>query len=81
MGDRMRAVELELEDSLFAMIEAMARERGISVRELIRELVAMSTDDAVDSDGILGMLADDPELADALSEQALGARERDPLRI
>ena len=77
----MRAVELELEDSLFAMIEAMARERGISVRELIRELVAMSTDDAVDSDGILGMLADDPELADALSEQALGARERDPLRI
>jgi hypothetical protein len=70
-------------DQLFTEIKALApRERLRLVERVIHDLTDGGEVEAAPGDpgAILGLFADEPELMDEVSEAAMVARERDPLR-
>jgi len=76
----MKRIDVNLDDPLYDRLESMAKDQGMGVEELVRKILDAKTDLSNGGDAILGMLADEPDLADAISEQAMLARERDMLR-
>jgi len=76
----MRTVDVGLDDAVFDRIDSMAREEGLDVVQYIKKLIEGKTEGSGANDAFLGMLADQPELADAISEQAMISRERHTLR-
>lgn len=77
----MKTVELSLDDAVFDQVARKASERGLSIGDLLTQLIGDEVDHANGEDAFLGMLADEPALAEAICEQAMSARERDPLRV
>lgn len=72
----MRTVELEIDDQTLELAERTARARQCTVGQLFRNLLEKMPS----GDPWLGMLADEPELADTVVEAAMAARETQPLR-
>lgn len=70
-------------DQLFSEIKTLApRERLRLVERVIHDLTSAGDVEAVFNNpgAIVGLFADEPELMDEVSEAAMVARERDPLR-
>jgi hypothetical protein len=70
-------------DQLFTEIKTLApRERLRLVERVIHDLTAGGEAETAlgDPGTIIGLFADEPELMDEVSEAAMVARERDPLR-
>ena len=76
----MRTVELELDDRTLELAELAARTRQCTVGQLFRDLLEKLPLSRPLGDPWLGMLADEPELADSIVEAAMAARETQPLR-
>jgi hypothetical protein len=71
----METIELQLDEQTLARLRQLAESRHIAPADLIKEMVARAV-----SDPFLGMLADEPELIDQVTEEAMRAREEHPLR-
>jgi hypothetical protein len=72
----METIELQLDDQTLARLRRLAESRRIPAEDLIKEMVVQAV-----SDPFLGMLADEPELIDQITEEAMQAREeRSPVR-
>ncbi|MBI4950747.1 MAG: hypothetical protein HY908_01830 [Myxococcales bacterium] len=66
---------------LLQAIRALPRaDRLRLVERVVHELASTETPER-SSGGVIGLFADEPELLDAVSEGAMQARERDPLRL
>jgi hypothetical protein len=76
----MRTVELELDDRTLELAERAARARECMVGQLLRDLLERLSSNRQVADPWLGMLADEPELADFVVESAMAAREMQLLR-
>ena len=76
----MQTVELELDDRTLELAERAARARQCTVGQLFRDLLEKLPSSRPLADPWLGMLADEPELADSVLEAAMTARETQPLR-
>lgn len=76
----MRTVELELDDRTLELAEQTARARQCTVAQLFRDLLDKLPSNGPRADPWLGMLADEPALADIVVEAAMAAREMQPLR-
>ena len=76
----MRTVELELDDRTLELAERRAQARQCTVGQLFRDLLDKLPPSRPPGDPWLGMLADEPELADFVVEAAMAARETQPLR-
>ncbi len=76
----MTTVEIKLDDGALARVERAAREKGLPIGDFIAKLITEEAAALERGDVFIGMLADEPELADAIAEDAMRARERDPLR-
>lgn len=77
----MRTIELELDDRTLELAERAARVQQCTVGELLRDLLEKLPGDRSQADPWLGMLADEPDLADFVLESAMTARETQPLRL
>ena len=77
----MSQVQLELDDEILARAERLALERGMTIEQLFAKLVEQASR-PVDSapDQVLGLFRDEPDLMDQVTEDALRAREEQPLR-
>jgi hypothetical protein len=71
----METIELQLDERTLARVRQLAEYRRIAPEDLIQEMVTRAM-----SDPFLGMLADEPELIDQVTEEAMRAREEHPLR-
>jgi hypothetical protein len=72
----METLELQLDERTLARVRQLAEYRRIAPEDLIQEMVARAVNDP-----FLGMLADEPELIDRVTEEAMQTRElRSPIR-
>jgi len=73
-------IELTLEQK--KRLAALAAQKGATWQQVLDEAlnVPFNGDAAVGADGITGLFADEPELADAIADDAMATRESDPLR-
>ncbi|MGA2034501.1 MAG: hypothetical protein ABSG68_19820 [Thermoguttaceae bacterium] len=76
----MRTIELEIDDRTLELAEQAARARECTVSQLLRDLLEKLPSNRQVADPWLGMLADEPELADFVVESAMEARQTQPLR-
>ena len=76
----MRNISISLDDPLFEQVERAAHQRGRDVNGFVMALIEDNVGPTGGGHAILGMFGDEPELAEAVCERAMRARERDPLR-
>src|SRR5690348_12058799 len=79
--EAMPTIQLQIDKETLEKAQQLARNRHVAVEDLISELIGQLTTAAATDDPFLGMLADEPELADQVTELAMAARERDPWRV
>jgi hypothetical protein len=75
----MQHIEVALDDHEFAQAATRAQEAGISVEEWVRDFVRQAAAPTQPTDPLFGLLADEPELADAL-DAVVAERGSRPLR-
>ena len=75
----MKMISISLDEPLFEQVERVAHEQGRDVDDFLVGLIEAKVRPA-GGDPFLGMFGDEPELAEAVCEEAMRARERDPLR-
>lgn len=80
LGGEMPTVERELDDRTLELAERAARAQRCTVEQLVRDLLEKLASSRQVEDRWLGMLADEPDLADVVVESAMAARETQPLR-
>jgi hypothetical protein len=76
----MKRIELELDEETLERARQLAAARQCSLEELIKDLLKQTEAHKPLQDPYLGMLADEPELIDRVTESAMEAREEHPLR-
>jgi hypothetical protein len=76
----MKRIELELDEETLERARQLAAARQCSLEELIKDLLKQTEAHKPLQDPYLGMLADEPELIDRVTESAMKAREEHPLR-
>jgi predicted transcriptional regulator len=76
----MKRIELELDEETLERAQQLAAARQCSLEELIKDLLKQTEAHKPLQDPYLGMLADEPELIDRVTESAMEAREEHPLR-
>jgi len=74
-------VELVLPKSTYMTLRQAAEQRKKTEAELVTEAVQMYLTQWANSDPLLGLFADEPELMDSVTQQAMQDRERVPLRL
>jgi hypothetical protein len=73
-------IQLELDDQTIELARGLARARNCSIEELLKGFLLRASElSKAADDPLLGMLADEPELADKITAMAMERRER-PLR-
>jgi hypothetical protein len=77
----MTIVKLDLDNETFESIKRIATRRRATVETLIQDLVQRLVAIETTDDPLLGMFAQEPDLMDAVTAAAMGARETDPLRL
>jgi hypothetical protein len=77
----MTIVKLDLDNKTFESIKRIAIRRRATVETLIQDLVQRLVAIENTHDPLLGMFAQEPDLMDAVTTSAMGARETDPLRL
>ncbi len=75
----MAKIELELNDAVLERARRLAETRHSTLDNLINDVLDQTTAQA-ESDPLLGLFAEEPELVDQLLESAMQAREKHPLR-
>jgi hypothetical protein len=83
----METIELKLDKETLKRAREVAASRGVSVEELVRELVSHAAEKAPNGgaqqveDPLWGMFRDDAEVLDQIVEEAMQARARNPFRL
>ncbi len=77
----MTVLELHLDEQTIERVHDLAARRHSTIEALIIKLVKMLAEGAAVGDPLLGMFAQEPELLDVVLENAMMARETDPLRL
>ena len=77
----MTIVKLYLDDQTFERIKQIAAGRRATVETLLQDVVRHLVTIETTADPILGMFAQEPDLMDAVTASAMGARGTDPLRL
>ncbi len=77
----MTVLELHLDERTIERARDLAARQHLTVESLIGEIVKRLTTKIVVEDSILGMFSQEPELMDAVLENAMTARETDSLRV
>lgn len=72
----MKTVEIRIASDVYERAEALARSRQCSVEELVSRLIVQADERHETRDETMGLFADDPDLIDAVVEQAMADRER-----
>ena len=73
---------VEMDDQTLAQAESLARHRGVTVEQLLAELVEQASRPLGGAgEQVLGLFGDEPDLMDQVAEDALRSREEQPLRL
>ena len=72
----MQHIEVILDDNEFAQAAGRAKEAGVSLEAWIRHLIRHAAQPAYPTDPLFGMLADAPDLADAIDAVVAERRSR-----
>ena len=72
----MEKIDLQLDEQTLERARRLAESRHCTLEELIREAIEQLGVTKAASDPFLGMLADEPELMDQVTELAMRAREK-----
>jgi len=73
-------MNVRLDDATFARAQELAAARHCTVEELLRDLVLDGRVATNCTSGLVGLLADEPELVDQILEDVYRTRETQPLR-
>jgi hypothetical protein len=77
----MDTVVVELDPQTSERARRLARARGTTVTALLQSLITQLDNADAESDSVLGLFADEPNLLDVVVEQAMQIRETQPLRL
>jgi hypothetical protein len=83
----METIELKLEEETLERARHVAASRGVSLEELVRELLSRVAESAPNGgpregeDPLWGLFRDDAPLLDQIVAEAMKARARDPLDL
>jgi hypothetical protein len=77
----MTNIRLHLDPQTFEQVKHIATRRRATVETLIQNLVRRLVAVEATADPFLGMFAQEPDLMDAVTAAAMGARGTDPLRL
>lgn len=76
----METIELHLDDETLMRARRLADARQMSMDELVKHALARLESPTGDTDPVLGMFSDIPDLVDEIVEEAMLAREQHSLR-
>jgi hypothetical protein len=74
-------VVVELDPQTSERARRLAQARGTTIQALVQSLITQLDRGEVAHDPLLGLFADEPDLLDQVVDQAMQARETQPLRI
>jgi hypothetical protein len=74
-------IKLRLDDKTLEKVKHIAGRRRATVETLIQELIERLVAIDAETDPLLGMFAQEPDLIDAVVASTMQARETDPLRV
>ena len=77
----MSRAHVEIDDQTLARAESLARQRGVTVEQLLAKLIEQASKLPGGGHQVLGLFADEPNLMDQVAEDALRSREEQPLRL
>ena len=78
----MSRLQIDLDDEVLSRAERLAGERGITIEQLLLELLEQAlTPPPIANDPVLGLFCDEPDLMDQVTEDALRTRENWPMRL
>ncbi len=77
----MDTVIIELDPQTGERIRRLAQARGTTIAALVKSLIAQLDSETAAPDSLLGLFADEPTLLDQVVDQAMQARELQPLRL
>ena len=77
----MTTIELQLDEKTLELARRVAKLRHSTLETVVKEIIERLAVVETADDSILGMFAQEPELVDRVTESAMTARERDPLRL
>lgn len=77
----MDTVVVELDPQTSERARRLAQARGTTVTALVQSLITQLDSGDTTHDSLLGLFGDEPALLDQVVEQAMQARETQPLRI
>lgn len=76
----MQTIELRLEKRILDRARQLARARHCKIEDLFADAIADTPTVKASTDPFLGLFKDEPELVDEITQSAMEARERHPLR-
>jgi len=77
----MDTVVVELDPRTSERARRLAQARGTTITALVQSLITQLDNDTAAHDSLLGLFADEPALLDRVVDQAMKARETQPLRL
>lgn len=77
----METIIVELDPQTSERARRLAQARGITIAALVKSLIAQLDSEKSAPDSLLGLFADEPTLLDQVVDQAMQARELQPLRL
>ena len=77
----MDTVVVELDPQTSERARRLAHERGTTVEALVQSLIVQLDTGEIAPDPLLGLFVDEPELLDVAIQEAMQARETQPLRL
>ena len=76
-----RVLELVLPSSVFSSLKQAAEQRKRTEAELALEAIQSYLGQPTGAPALLGLFADEPELIDNITQDAMQSREKNPLRL
>jgi hypothetical protein len=77
----MDSIVVQLDPQTSERARRLAQIRGTTVEALVQTLIAQLDTSEIAPDPLLGLFADEPELLDLALQEAMYARETQPLRL
>jgi hypothetical protein len=78
----MSRLQLDLDDEMLSRAERLAAQRGITIEQLLLELLEQAiSPPPISHDSVLGLFSDEPDLMDQVTDDALRSREKWPMRL
>ena len=77
----MDTIVVQLDPQTSERARRLAQVRGTTVEALVQTLIAQLDTSEIAPDPLLGLFADEPELLDLVVQEAMHARETQPLRL